>query len=174
MQKIGLGLFFSILGMAAAELVEKRRLLVVEANRGTVTTLPISTFFLLPQFILVGIGEAFMLSGELDFFTNNAPNGMKAISTGLYLTTTSFGMFFSTILVSILTNYTGRSGGHNWLPPSINDGRLDYFYWLLALLTLINLGFYIVCAIRFIPNSTEIVTDMSGGAIDTPPREENV
>ena len=97
MQKIGLGLFFSILGMAAAELVEKRRLLVVEANRGTVTTLPISTFFLLPQFILVGIGEAFMLSGELDYFTNNAPNGMKAISTGLYLTrvtTTSFGMSF--------------------------------------------------------------------------------
>ena len=160
--------------MAAAALVEKRRLLVVEASRGTVTTLPISTFFLLPQFILVGIGEAFMLSGEFDFFTNNAPNGMKAISTGLYLTTTLFGMFFSTILVTILINYSGRSGGHNWLRPSINDGGLDYFYWLLALLTLINLGFYLVCAIRFIPNSTEIVTDISGGAIDTPPREENV
>ncbi|XP_065631694.1 protein NRT1/ PTR FAMILY 6.2-like [Quercus suber] len=174
LQKIGLGLFFSILGMAAAALVEKRRLLVVKANRGTVTTLPVSTFFLLPQFILVGIGEAFMLSGELDFFTINAPIGMKAISTGLYLTTTSFGMFFSTILVTILTNYTGRNGGDNWLPPSINDGRLDYFYWLLALLTLINLGFYILCAVRFIPNSTKIVTDMNGGAIDTPPKEENV
>jgi len=72
---------------------------------------------------------------------------MKAITTGLCLTTSSFGMFFSTILVTIITNFTGRNGGHNWLPPSINDGRLDYFYWLLALLTLIDFGFYIVCAI---------------------------
>ncbi|KAM3714072.1 hypothetical protein ACB098_01G307000 [Castanea mollissima] len=113
LQKVGLG-------MAAAALVEKRRLSI---------TLPISAFLLLPQFILVGIGEAFILSGELDFFTNNAPNGMKAITT-------------------VITNFTGRNGGHNWLPPSINDGRLDYFYWLLALLTMIDFGFYIVCTIR--------------------------
>lgn len=177
MQNVGLGLFFSILGMAAAALVEKRRLSVVGANnRGTITrsiTLPISAFFLLPQFILVGIEEAYILSGELDFFTNNAPNGMKAITTGLCLPTTSFGMFFSTILVTIITNFTGRNGGHNWLPPSINDGRLDYFYWLLALLTLIDFGFYIVRAIRFRPNSTEIVPEMNG-AIDTHLDEENV
>ena len=176
LQKVGLGLFFSILGMGTAALVEKRRLSVVEAHRGTMkrsTTLPISAFFLLPQFILVGIGEAFTLSGELDFFTKNAPNGMKAISTGLYLTSTSFGMFFSTILVTIISNYSGRNGGHNWLPPSINDGRLDNFYCLLALLTLIDLGYYIVCAIRFRPNSTEIVPEMNS-AIDTPPREETV
>ena len=163
--------------MAAAALVEKRRFSVVGANnRSTITrsiTLPISAFFLLPQFILVGIGEAFILSGELDFFTNNAPNGMKAITTGLCLTTASFGMFFSTILVTIITNFTGRNGGHNWLPPSINDGRLDYFYWLLALLTLIDFGFYIVCAIRFRPNSTEIVPEMNG-AIDTHLEEENL
>nr|XP_023892563.1 protein NRT1/ PTR FAMILY 6.2-like [Quercus suber] len=152
LQKVGLGLFFPILGMAAATLVEKRRLSV---------------------FILVGIGEAFISSGELDFFTNNAPNGMKAITIGLCLTTTSFGMVFSTILVTIITNFTRRNGGHNWLPPSINDGSLDYFYWVLALLTLINFGFYIAYAIRFRPNSTEIVPEMNG-AIDTHLEEENV
>ncbi|KAL4654049.1 hypothetical protein ACB092_01G350400 [Castanea dentata] len=158
LQKVGLGQLFSIFGMTAAALVEKRRLSVVRANRGTMTrstTLPISAFFLLPQFILVGIGEAFILSGELAFFTNNAPKGMKAIATGLYLTTTSFGMYLSTILVTIIRNVTGRNGGHDWLSPRINDGRLDYFYWFLALLSLINLGFYIVCAIRFRPNSIE-------------------
>ena len=100
---------------------------------------------------------------------------MKAITAGLYLTSTSFGMFFSTILVTIISNYSGRTQwwAQNWLPPSINDGRLDYFYWFLALLSLINLGFYIVCAIRFRPNSTDIVPEMNG-VIDTPPREENV
>ncbi|KAK7843490.1 protein nrt1/ ptr family 6.2 [Quercus suber] len=112
-------------------------------------------------------------SQELDFFTNNAPNGMKAITIGLCLTTTSFGMVFSTILVTIITNFTRRNGGHNWLPPSINDGSLDYFYWVLALLTLINFGFYIAYAIRFRPNSTEIVPEMNG-AIDTHLEEENV
>ena len=177
MQKVGLGLLFSILGMTAAALVEKRRLSVVRADRGTITrsaTLPISAFFLLPQFILVGIGEAFILSGELAFFTNNAPKGMKAIATGLYLTTTSFGMYLSTILVTIIRNVTGRNGGHDWLSPRINDGRLDYFYWFLALLSLINLGFYIVCAIRFRPNSTENSPKMNGAVVDTPPKEETV
>ena len=81
--------------------------------------------------------------------------------------------FFGTILVTIISNYSGRNGGHNWLPPSINDGRLDNFYCLLALLTLIDLGFYIVCAIRFRPNSTEIVPEMNG-AIDTHLEEENL
>ena len=73
LQKVGLGLFFSILGMGTAALVEKRRLSVVEAHRGTMkrsTTLPISAFFLLPQFILVGIGEALMLSRELDYISS--------------------------------------------------------------------------------------------------------
>ena len=154
MQKIGIGLFLSVLGMAAAALVEKRRLSVVGAHRSTMTkstTLPISAFFLIPQFMLVGIGEAFILSGELAFFITNAPKGMKAISTGLFLTTTSFGMYLSTILVMIIRNVTGRKGGHDWLTPRINDGRLDNYYCLLALLNLIDLGLYILCAIRFKP-----------------------
>ncbi|KAK7843497.1 protein nrt1/ ptr family 6.2 [Quercus suber] len=157
--------------MGTAALVEKRRLSVVEARGGTMrsTTLPISASF----YFHIGIREAFMLSGELDFFTNNAPNGMKAITTALYLTSTSFGMFFSTILVTIISNYSGCNDGHNWLPPSINKCRLDNFYCFLALLTLIDLGFYIVCALRYRPNSTEIVPEMNG-VINTPPREENV
>ena len=73
LQKVGLGLFFSILGMGTAALVEKRRLSVVDAHGDTKkrsTTLPISAFFLLPQFILVGIGEALMLSRELDYISS--------------------------------------------------------------------------------------------------------
>ncbi|KAJ7956682.1 protein NRT1/ PTR FAMILY 6.2-like [Quillaja saponaria] len=84
-EKTGLGLFFAILGMAAAAQVERRRLSVVRAQRGSNTlTLPVSAFMLLPQFILVGIAEAFMYSGQLDFFTRESPNGMKAIGTDLF------------------------------------------------------------------------------------------
>jgi hypothetical protein len=175
LQKVGLGLFFSMLGMAAAALVEKRRLSVFGAHRSTMTksaTLPISAFFLLPQFMIVGIGEAFIFSGELAFFTTNAPKGMKAISTGLCLTINSFGMFLSTTLIIVVRNVTGRKGGHDWLTPRINDGRLDNYYCLLALLNLIDLGLYILCAIRFKPTSSDNAPKMNG-AVDTPPHEEN-
>nr|POE55196.1 protein nrt1/ ptr family 6.2 [Quercus suber] len=165
LQKVGLGLFFSILGMAAAALVEKRRLSVVGANnRSTITrsiTLPISAFFLLPQFILVGIGEAFILSGELDFFTNNAPNGMKAITTGLCLTTSSFGIEicerFATmaIIVNLVTylvgtmhlpsasasNFASTSGGTAYLLSLLGGIVADSFlgrYWMIAIAATIH------------------------------------
>ncbi|KAL5771385.1 hypothetical protein ACOSP7_015539 [Xanthoceras sorbifolium] len=145
LQKIGIGLFFSILGMGAAALVETRRLSIAKAKKETNTTLPISAFFLLPQFVLVW----------LDFFITQSPKGMKAIGTGLFLTTLSLGFFVSSTLVTIIKKVARGNGRQNWLPRSINNGILDYFYWLLAVLSLINLGFFLLCAMKYKPNSGE-------------------
>lgn len=94
MEKIGIGLFFSILAMAAAAIVEMRRLDFSRHYKGNSVTLPISAFYLLPQFILVGIGKAFMYAGQLYFFITQLPKAMKAISTGLFLTTELMHLVF--------------------------------------------------------------------------------
>ncbi|XP_065047421.1 protein NRT1/ PTR FAMILY 6.2-like [Musa acuminata AAA Group] len=146
LQRIGIGLSFSIMGMAAAALTEVKRLSVArEAASGT-TTLPISVFTLIPQFLFVGAGEAFIYTGQLDFFITRSPKGMKTMSTGLFLTTLSLGFFLSSFLVSFVKGVTGGKGGQGWLADNINYGRLDCFYGLLAGLSTMNLGAFLVCA----------------------------
>lgn len=143
---IAIGLFLSAVGMASAAVVEVKRLAVAKANGTTGTTLPISVFYLIPQFFLVGSGEGFIYTGQLDFFITQSPKGMKTMSTGLFLTTLSLGFFFSSLLVSIVKAATGSNGKHGWVGENINKGRLDCFYGLLAALSFINFGFFLLCA----------------------------
>lgn len=163
LQKIGIGLAMSIVGMIAAALTERKRLSVAR-NSGSVTTLPMSVFTLIPQFFLVGSGEAFIYTGQLDFFITRSPKGMKTLSTGLCLTTLSLGFFLSSFLVSVIKSVTGHNGEKSWLADNINEGRLDYFYGLLALLSTINLIVYLVCAIFTIkPQSQSRALTMNNG-----------
>lgn len=150
LQRISIGLFLSTLGMASAAIAEVKRLSVagrVGAATGK-STLPVSVFLLIPQFFLVGSGEAFIYTGQLDFFITQSPKGMKTMSTGLFLTTLSLGFFVSSFLVSVVKNVTGKDG-EGWLASNINKGRLDLFYALLAALSFINMGFFLLCAARY-------------------------
>ncbi|GMI97669.1 NRT1/ PTR family 6.2 [Hibiscus trionum] len=158
LQKIGIGLFFSIIAMVGAALAEMKRLSVAKTNRSTTLNLPVtvSGFLLVPQFILVGIGNAFIYAGQLEFFITESPRGMKSIGTGLFLTTISLGMFGSTILVEMVRKVTGMNGGRDWLARRINDGRLDLFYGLLSVLCFINLGLFLLCAKMYKPNPGEV------------------
>ncbi|CAO2170293.1 unnamed protein product [Urochloa humidicola] len=144
LEKIGIGLVFSIAGMAAAAICEKKRLAVAVAATAAAahesSPLPISVFMLTPQFLLVGAGEAFIYTGQLDFFITRSPKGMKTMSTGLFLTTLALGFFLSSALVSLVKGCT------TWLGDTIDHSRLDYFYWLLAVLSVANLVAYLVCA----------------------------
>ncbi|XP_038696927.1 protein NRT1/ PTR FAMILY 6.2-like [Tripterygium wilfordii] len=150
LQRVAIGLVLSTLGMAAAAVVERKRLSVAKSVNGNrSTTLPISVFLLIPQFFLVGSGEAFIYTGQLDFFITQSPKGMKTMSTGLFLTTLSLGFFVSSFLVSIVKQVTGSNGGEGWLADNINRGRLDCFYGLLAILSAINFAVFLVCAVWY-------------------------
>ncbi|KAL0330532.1 UNVERIFIED_CONTAM: protein NRT1/ PTR FAMILY 6.2 [Sesamum radiatum] len=140
LQRIGIGLLLSALGMAAAALAEKRRLANAKEIAQSTATQPISVFLLIPQFLLVGCGEAFIYTGQLDFFITQSPKGMKTISTALFLTTLSLGFFLSSLLVSVVKKVTG------WVGDRIDNGRLDCFYGLLAILSFINFWLFLLCA----------------------------
>ncbi|WMV42075.1 hypothetical protein MTR67_035460 [Solanum verrucosum] len=146
LQKIGIGLFLSCLGMGVASIIEVKRLSIAKANEETSNNLPISVFLLIPQFFLVGAGVGFMYTGQLDLFITQSPKGMKTMSTGLFLTTMALGFFFSSLLISIVKKVTTTNINNGWIGESINKGRLDCFYGLLAILIFINFGFYVLCA----------------------------
>ncbi|RRT33141.1 hypothetical protein B296_00058479 [Ensete ventricosum] len=138
LQRIAVGLALSILAMCAAALTERKRL--------AAAVVPLSVFWLIPQFFLVGAGEAFTYIGQLDFFLRECPKGMKTMSTGLFLSTLSLGFFLSSALVTIVHRVTGESGNGAWLPDDLNKGKLYDFYWLLAALSVVNLVAFVVAA----------------------------
>lgn len=150
LQRIGVGLALSIFAMICAALVEIKRLQVAKShgltNDGR-AVVPISVFWLVPQFLFVGSGEAFTYIGQLDFFLRECPKGMKTMSTGLFLSTLSLGCFFSSVLVSIVHKATANKP---WLADNLNQGKLHYFYWLLAILSFLNLVVFVLCSRRYV------------------------
>ncbi|KAL3619395.1 hypothetical protein CASFOL_036965 [Castilleja foliolosa] len=151
LQRIGVGLALSIVAMVAAALTEVKRLRVAESHGLThdpKVTVPLSVFWLVPQFLLVGSGEAFTYIGQLDFFLKECPKGMKTMSTGLFLSTLSLGFFFSSVLVTIVHKVTGQT--RPWLADNLNEGRLYYFYWLLTILSVLNLAIFVYIARQYV------------------------
>lgn len=147
LQRIGTGLLLSIFTMVAAALTEIKRLHVAQSHGLTdnpTVVLPLSVFWLIPQFLLVGSGQSFIYIGHLDFSQRECPTGMKAMSTGLFLSTISAGFFASSVLVSIVDKVTGD--GKPWLSGNLNQGKLYNFYWLLAILSGLNLFLFFVSA----------------------------
>lgn len=146
LRRIGVGLVLSIVAMIAAALTEKKRLRAARlhglANDPT-AEIPLSVFWLVPQFFFVGSGEAFTYIGQLDFFLRECPKGMKTMSTGLFLSTLSLGFFVSSSLVTIVHKVTRNKP---WLADNLNQGRLHDFYWLLAILSALNFVIYLICA----------------------------
>lgn len=147
LQRIGVGLVLSLLAMVSAALTEIKRLRAARSHGLTddpTAVIPLSVFWLVPQFFFVGSGEAFTYIGQLDFFLRECPKGMKTMSTGLFLSTLSLGFFFSSLLVTIVHKVTGSK--KPWLADNLNQGKLYDFYWLLAILSALNFLIFLVCA----------------------------
>ncbi|CAN6288547.1 unnamed protein product [Urochloa humidicola] len=135
LQRISVGLLLSALAMVTAALAERRR-----RDTSLAGATPSSAFLLVPQFFLVGAGEAFTYVGQLDFFLRECPRGMKTMSTGLFLSTLALGCFLSTAIVAAVQAAT------TWLTDDLDRGRLDSFYWLLAAIAAANLLAFVAVA----------------------------
>ncbi|KAI7729210.1 hypothetical protein M8C21_008780 [Ambrosia artemisiifolia] len=139
LQRVGIGLVFSVIGMIASAIVEKKRR---EMHQNEMKKL--SAFWLVPQFFLVGAGEAFAYVGQLEFFIREAPESMKSMSTGLFLSSLAMGFFMSSVLVTLTDMATNGS----WLTDNLNKGKLENFYGLLVILGFINFLVFLVLATR--------------------------
>jgi peptide/histidine transporter 3/4 len=142
LQRISVGLLLSVLAMVAAALTERAR------RTASLAGATPSVFLLVPQFFLVGAGEAFTYVGQLDFFLRECPRGMKTMSTGLFLSTLSLGFFFSTAIVSAVHAVTTSAAGGRrpWLTDDLDQGSLHKFYWLLAAISAVNLLAFVAAA----------------------------
>ncbi|KAK2432664.1 protein NRT1/ PTR FAMILY 8.1 [Trifolium repens] len=150
LQRIGIGLIISIISMIVAGILEVIRLDMVRKNNYyDLETIPMSIFWQVPQYFLVGAAEVFTNIGQMEFFYGQAPDAMRSLCSALSLTTNALGSYVSTLLVTIVTKVTTRNGSLGWIPDNMNRGHLDYFYWLLTFLSMINFIVYLWIAKRY-------------------------
>ncbi|XP_059667932.1 protein NRT1/ PTR FAMILY 8.1-like [Cornus florida] len=147
LQRIAIGLVISIFAMLAAGTLELVRLrMVTEHNYYDLKHVPMSIFWQVPQYFIIGCAEVFTFIGQLEFFYEQAPDAMRSLCSALSLTTTALGNYLSTLLVNIVMDVTTRHGSPGWIPDNLNNGHLHYFFWLLAVLSVLNFGVYLLVA----------------------------
>lgn len=151
LQRIGIGLVLSVLSMIIAAIVEVKRIDKAKAHGlldDPTATIPMSIFWLVPQYFTFGIADMFTYIGVLEFFYDQAPDSMRSTSTGLSFTTISLGYFISTAVVNIVNKATSSNSRPGWLSDSIpfNRKKLNLFYWLMAVMSFVNVVYFLIVA----------------------------
>ncbi|KAD7117857.1 hypothetical protein E3N88_05125 [Mikania micrantha] len=156
LQRVGVGLVLSALSMAIAGIMEVKRKNVAKHHNmldavPVLQPLPISVFWLSFQFFVFGIADLFTYVGLLEFFYSQAPKSIKSISSCFLWSSMAVGYFMSSITVKLVNHVTqGATKSKGWLAGNnINRNHLENFYWLLAVLSLINFIVYLFVASKY-------------------------
>ncbi|KAH7405129.1 hypothetical protein KP509_15G057700 [Ceratopteris richardii] len=152
LQRMGIGLVISIFAMVAAALVEIRRLRIARDSGlldDTSVPVPMSIFWQIPQYFLVGAAEVFTYIGQLEFFYDEAPDAMRSLCSALALASTALGNYLSSLILIIVTALTTKGGSPGWIPDNLNVGHIDYFFLLLAGLSAVNFIVYLIYANKY-------------------------
>lgn len=143
LQRQGLGIVISILSMIVAALVERKRRISAVAHGGVSQ---LSVIWLVPQLVLMGIAEAFNAIGQIEFYNRQFPEHMQTLAGSLFFCSLAGASYMSTFIVSIVQKITATGGRTSWLDNNINKGRVDYFYYVIAIMGVCNLLYFLVCS----------------------------
>ncbi|KAI3806091.1 hypothetical protein L1987_21983 [Smallanthus sonchifolius] len=151
LQRMSVGIIIHIITMIVASRVERQRLGVANDHgiykQGQIV--PLKIYILLPQFALMGVADCFLEVAKLEFFYDQAPEGMKSLRTAYFMTSLGVGFFLSSFILSTVANVTKRNGHKGWILHNLNISRLDYFYEFYAVLSLVNFLLFLVVAKNF-------------------------
>ena len=145
-QRVATGILFSIIAMIAGAILEVKRKNVAERRNMVdaiplIELLPISFFWLSFQYFFYAISQVLIFVGLLEFFYSEAPRGLKTSSTCFLWVSTAIGYFMSIVVVNWVNDATkNKTATQGWLVGfNLNRNHLNYFYWMLAVLSFINL-----------------------------------
>ncbi|XP_010683110.2 protein NRT1/ PTR FAMILY 5.10 [Beta vulgaris subsp. vulgaris] len=155
LQRIGIGMLISAISMIIAAIVEKKRL-ETALEYGLIdipnATVPMSVWWLVPQYVLFGVSDVFTMVGLQEFFYDQVPTELRSVGLSLYLSVFGVGSLLSSLLISVIDKVTGSNGQDSWFSSNLNRGHLDYFYCLLAAISAIEITLFVYFAKCYIYN----------------------
>ncbi|XP_061358856.1 protein NRT1/ PTR FAMILY 2.9-like [Gastrolobium bilobum] len=151
LQRMGTGIFLSTLSMLVSGVVEEHRRnlaltkpIGVQPRKGAISSM--SALWLIPQLALAGLAETFSAVGQVELYYKQFPENMRSIAGSLFFCGMAGSSYLSTFLISLVHQITAKSATGNWLPEDLNKGRLDLFYYMIAALEVMNLGYFLLCS----------------------------
>ncbi|RLN03803.1 uncharacterized protein C2845_PM13G14720 [Panicum miliaceum] len=152
LQRIGAGMAVSGVAMAVAALVEGRRLRVAR-DAGLVdrpdVALPMSLWWVVPQYVLLGVAAVLAQIGLEEFFYDQVPDTLRSVGLAMCVSIFGVGSYASSMLVSAV-DWATRGKGESWFSDNLNRAHLDYFYWLLAGLAALEVAAFLHFASRYV------------------------
>ncbi|KAK1409291.1 hypothetical protein QVD17_35817 [Tagetes erecta] len=152
LQRLGIGFAIQILAIAIAYLVEVRRIKSIKAHHilNPKDVVPMTIFWLLPQYILLGVADVFNAIGLLEFFYDQSPEDMQSLGTTFFTSGIGVGNFLNSFLVTMVDKVTSRDGKKSWIGKNLNDSHLDYYYGFLLLISILNFGAFLWASKKYI------------------------
>ena len=133
--RIAIGIACSIICCMVSMLVETRRLNLIK-TREDAEPFPMSTVWLVPQFILIGLVEGLVADGLADFYNIHVDESLEHYESPFNEAAIGVGKFLSAALVLTLSG--------SWFHDTLNTSHLDKYYRLLGILSSVNLCFYLL------------------------------
>ncbi|CAN1240660.1 Protein NRT1/ PTR FAMILY 5.1 [Linum grandiflorum] len=174
LQRLGIGFLIQIVAVAVAYAVEVKRMHVIRrGNYKPNSTVPMSIFWLLPQYVLLGIGDVFNAVGLMEFFYDQSPEEMRSLGTTFFTSGIGVGNFLNSFLVTVVDKATSPAasggGGKRWIGNDLNDSRLDYYYGFLMVLSTLNMGAFVWASSRYVYKKEVVFSvDQKGGGLLPP------
>ncbi|WCJ42503.1 Major facilitator superfamily protein [Euphorbia peplus] len=146
-QRMAFGMILSCIATAVAGAVEhKRRAMAIEEGLEDKpkSQVQMSAMWLVWQHSLVGVAEGLNAIGQIEFYYSQFPKTMSSIGVSLFSLGFGFGNLAGSLIVMILKYATTKDGEVNWVSNNLNRGHYDYYYWVLACLSVLNFFYFLV------------------------------
>ncbi|KAF3450726.1 hypothetical protein FNV43_RR06815 [Rhamnella rubrinervis] len=153
-QRMGIGIFISAIAMVVSAIVEhfrRRKAIQQGFINNAKAVVDMSALWLVPQHGLLGLAEAFNAIGQIEFYYSEFPKSMSSIASSLFGLGMAFASLLASAILSSVDKYTSKGGKESWVSSNINKGHYDYYYWVLASISFVNLLLYMVCSWAYGP-----------------------